>query len=1015
MNYNPASYGTLEKVLPKTYLISIAISKFKEFEHLPNAVNDSIGIKNSLIPKYKVELHEELHEEDFTYQRVQDSFKQLSKKITKEDSLVIFYNGHGEIENNSDLCWLHYHSEKKDPNTWFRADTMFSFINTLDIKHVALIVNCCNSGNLHKTTNRVFEETEGKSRLLLTAGKKNQNVKDSTDSSDYSPFTEGVKKCFDENKDVIKLSLNMLDDGVGSYLEDRDNQNEPILASFDGHQGGKFIFTLTEDDENYWNQMDKIGDIESYSFYLNRFKDGKKAGEARQRIEDLKNERDEWIKAIKEIKEKLEEFKTKSEKLKGLFQNDVITIIKDFDAKTQVLTDSQLIESDWLLTCAKGGLRDFEWFDRTYRKCIYTNQCKRIIEKLEKEKKANDAWTEIEKAKKRNVNEIEYIRTKRGLLNSFIKDFWTDTRVKVAREFEEDIKEFLDADNADKKKQVDLFKKYRLRSGKCEYKDLADKRIKQLEANNIFDYFDREVNESILKDDVIALYQLRERMINEELDNLKPIIENTSSFINNFEEKREKAFKEAEKEETLTGYLDFVEKYQEGNLVETVIGFFQKEEQSYYDECQRINPLNACKDYLTAFSAFEKQKIIELKYIRTVKELYKSLIEDSKAFENAKTIIELSQYISDVKNRVYIGNCLEDAKTKLSSLIFERDKQEAYEGALKSDDIVVCQKFLLDFESKDDPRNLEIEDKKKSLVRIKEREDLYDLILNESDLENKIVESEKFIRLYPEEEHDIFRNEIKAILSDCKAELEDKSNFEKLVKLNNSDDITDSVKMSEFDKYLHGERQRYKNEVTDFQNTLEKEIADDTEAYKKIEHLESIDEKIKALDNYLERKKPRQKEEASKWRKELVELRLDNEKFEHTKVNNDTKEGWLSYISVSKSDENKDFAIKRRKKLIFLEAEDKAYEEAINSNDKQPSFAYLEKYRDNGRYIKEVETQLGQILIGKTVEEVPIKVNTDLNDLSDKIVNAIKKLVVIFIISIVCVLAILAFFIFMKR
>ena len=82
MNYNPASYGTLEKVLPKTYLMSIAVSNFKEFEHLPNAVNDAIGIKNSLIPKYKVELHEELHEEDFTYQRVQDSFKQLSKKIT---------------------------------------------------------------------------------------------------------------------------------------------------------------------------------------------------------------------------------------------------------------------------------------------------------------------------------------------------------------------------------------------------------------------------------------------------------------------------------------------------------------------------------------------------------------------------------------------------------------------------------------------------------------------------------------------------------------------------------------------------------------------------------------------------------------------------------------------------------------------------------------------------------------------------------------------------------------------
>ena len=66
MSYNPASYGTIQEVLPKTYLMLIAVSEFNDFDNLPNAVKDSIAIRGSLIPKYKVELHDELHESGFT-------------------------------------------------------------------------------------------------------------------------------------------------------------------------------------------------------------------------------------------------------------------------------------------------------------------------------------------------------------------------------------------------------------------------------------------------------------------------------------------------------------------------------------------------------------------------------------------------------------------------------------------------------------------------------------------------------------------------------------------------------------------------------------------------------------------------------------------------------------------------------------------------------------------------------------------------------------------------------------
>jgi hypothetical protein len=147
---------------------------------LPNAVKDSKAICNALIPKYRVKLHEEILE-NFTRDIINDSFKNL--QFNPNDSLLIVYNGHAELDDSKTLYWIPEQGRRDDTTTWFNTSHIFNFIGRLDINHVALIVNCCNSGDMHAQQSIRSTKSKG-TRFLLTAGKENQSVPDTSETSE---------------------------------------------------------------------------------------------------------------------------------------------------------------------------------------------------------------------------------------------------------------------------------------------------------------------------------------------------------------------------------------------------------------------------------------------------------------------------------------------------------------------------------------------------------------------------------------------------------------------------------------------------------------------------------------------------------------------------------------------------------------------------------------------------------------------------------------------------------------
>ena len=422
-----------EEYLPKTYLISIAVSAYgnNNFATLPNAVKDSEAIQKCLIPKYQVELHENLHDEAFTFQSLDDTFKRLSTKTQPQDAVLIFYNGHGEVDRDL-LYWIPSHGKPSKPDTWIRADEIFSHIKGLDVAHVALIINCCEAGRIitqQSDAHKAHDISDNKSRLILAASKMNHNVSDQSETSEYSPFTEGVIRYFDENNDKIKLTLNELDGFIESTLSLNNNYKDPQLAAFGGYQVGRFPFHLTENDKTFWKEQEEKDTIESYSIYLGRFKKGAFRADAKKRQEELINERKEWLDTINKIKPALKEFQEKSAAIKGKFLLDVNTILATLETKETEQTKKQVIEAAWALIEDSDTLSDFEKFDKAHGANSFTSRSLKSQAKLKVEAAANKAWADISNKSKPEE--------KRNALNSFINDYPHDRRVGEAKEREE--------------------------------------------------------------------------------------------------------------------------------------------------------------------------------------------------------------------------------------------------------------------------------------------------------------------------------------------------------------------------------------------------------------------------------------------------------------------------------------------------------------------------------------------------------------------------------------------------
>jgi len=232
------------------HLLIIGIDEYedKDIPDLNNAVKDAKDFKKTLLEQYQFEEENTtcLFNEKATRTNILTTFEQLLNKLTKNDNLVFYYSGHGELIKKG----------RKEKGYWLPANAISgsspSYISNNDIvdlygyayaHHIFGIVDSCFSGSLfvNKRGNVENNLYYHASRWLLTAGLL-EPVSDGS-LGDNSPFAKTLLYFLKQNKTKslwVSELCNQVLRGVEDNSKNQTPKGEPLHGV--GHYGGQFIF-----------------------------------------------------------------------------------------------------------------------------------------------------------------------------------------------------------------------------------------------------------------------------------------------------------------------------------------------------------------------------------------------------------------------------------------------------------------------------------------------------------------------------------------------------------------------------------------------------------------------------------------------------------------------------------------------------------------------------------------------------------------------------------------------------
>ncbi|MCE1225571.1 MAG: SUMF1/EgtB/PvdO family nonheme iron enzyme [Geobacteraceae bacterium] len=146
---------TGEEVKGDLWLVTIGINYYLNWPRLKTAVNDAKAVKETLLKRYHLDPARvvELTDEKATRKNILAAFRDLARKVKPDDSLLVYYAGHGHIDSITGKgSWIPVESGTDDPSAWIsnRDITDYRNINAIKARHVLLVSDSCFSGDFFR-------------------------------------------------------------------------------------------------------------------------------------------------------------------------------------------------------------------------------------------------------------------------------------------------------------------------------------------------------------------------------------------------------------------------------------------------------------------------------------------------------------------------------------------------------------------------------------------------------------------------------------------------------------------------------------------------------------------------------------------------------------------------------------------------------------------------------------------------------------------------------------------------
>jgi len=235
------------------YALVIGNNEYKNLQDLKTAVFDAEETARILTDKYGFKTTLLINADRYA---ILSALHKLSKKLNKEDNLLVYYAGHGDLDKVNDQgYWLPVDAESDNAANWISNIRITDLLNTMKSKHIMVVADSCYSGTLSRTSvpridtgvpTKIQKKwiqlmTKSKSRTVLTSGGV-QPVLDEGGGK-HSIFAKAFLNALNENKGILQgYALyrdvsKVVNTGSG---EIQTPEYAPIRHA--GHETGQFFF-----------------------------------------------------------------------------------------------------------------------------------------------------------------------------------------------------------------------------------------------------------------------------------------------------------------------------------------------------------------------------------------------------------------------------------------------------------------------------------------------------------------------------------------------------------------------------------------------------------------------------------------------------------------------------------------------------------------------------------------------------------------------------------------------------
>jgi hypothetical protein len=232
-----------------TYFLGIGIDEYAHWPRLHNAVKDVHAIASLLVDDYGLQ-SEHTHlllNEAATEARIVDTFEELTQTVRPEDSVLIYYAGHGHLNERGRGFWVPVDAPRGQVVRYIRNSTIKDYIGDIPSLHTLLISDSCFSGSLFSSgaTRGADLAAEELSRLpsrwAICSGRHDEVVADGPQDG-HSPFAESILEVLGGSMRPLITTGFLVQQVIEQTRANYDQLPDGGPLQGVGHKRGQFVF-----------------------------------------------------------------------------------------------------------------------------------------------------------------------------------------------------------------------------------------------------------------------------------------------------------------------------------------------------------------------------------------------------------------------------------------------------------------------------------------------------------------------------------------------------------------------------------------------------------------------------------------------------------------------------------------------------------------------------------------------------------------------------------------------------